>query len=73
LADRIYHRLRCVSVVMDYFLSSRFSMIDIRDATVAGHWLPGNCTLHMLDTKFVCRVPSDLNELIAQFDLPSFG
>jgi hypothetical protein len=71
-ADRVYHRLCNVGVVMDNFPSSTFVTIDVRDATVTGHRLSRNCTLHMLDTQFVCRIPGDLNELIAQFNLPPF-
>jgi hypothetical protein len=58
---------------MDNFPSSRLSTIDVRDATIAGHRLSSERKLPMLDTQFVGRIPGDLNELIAQFNLPLRG
>ena len=72
-AEYIYHCLRSVSVVMDNLPSSGFSTIDVRDAAVAGHRLSSKLKLPMLDTQFVGHIPGDLNELIAQVNLPLRG
>jgi hypothetical protein len=64
-AQRIYHWLRNVSVVMDDLPRSRFPTIDVRDAALAGHRLSSKRKLHIFDTQFVGRIPGHLNELIA--------
>jgi hypothetical protein len=58
---------------MDNLPSSRFSTIDVRDPTVAGHRLSSKRKLPMLDAQFLGRIPGDLNELIAQSNLPLRG
>jgi hypothetical protein len=58
---------------MDNLPSSRFSTIDVRDATLASHWLSSKRKLPVLDTQFVDRIPGDLNELIAQSNMPLCG
>ena len=57
---------------LDLFKNVRlgFLAIDVRDAMLNGDLLSGNLCLPLLEASFVGHIPRDLNDLIAQFNLP---
>jgi hypothetical protein len=57
---------------MDNLSGYRLSTIDVGYATVDDYLLSTKRELPALDTHFVGRIPDNLDELIAEFDLPFF-
>jgi len=70
-AENIQHRLRNISVVVNYFPLPRFAKIDVRDTVLDSlDLVSSDLDVPALDTNFVGRIPSDPNDLIIHGYLP---
>lgn len=58
-------------MVMDNLPRPGFAAIDVRDAILDGDLLSGKPGLPLFGAHFVGHIPGNLNELIAQFNLPA--
>ena len=63
-------RRRHIGVVMRYLPSSSFSLIDVRHANLGSDLLSAELRLDMLNANFVGDLPSEVDELVFQFNLP---
>jgi hypothetical protein len=64
------HRRGHIGVVMRYFPRSSFSLIDVRHANLGSDLLSAELGLDMLNANFLGDFPSEVDELVFQFNLP---
>ena len=63
------HRRGHIGVVMRYFPRSCFSLIDVGHANLGSDLLSAELGLDMLNANFVGDLPSEVDELVFQFNL----
>jgi hypothetical protein len=59
-----------IGVVVGYFPHSGFSLIDVRHANLGSDLLSTELGLDMLNANFVGDLPSKVDKLVFQFNLP---